>query len=276
MNKKSSKQRIINKALMLLLCLSVALISIFGVGKYATSPECYNNTIQSIDEKKAIVMGVSTGAVVTATAIASVPGDATTPIANKLMDMSSYLLIVVCALALEKSLLTVFGYLAFKIFIPIACTMFAMTLFWKHSLLKILAMKIVVFALVISTIVPLSFKISDLIYEMNKTAVTELNLEVEEMDDTEDEDKKWWESIADTIKKSASNVGEKAKEILNDFIDVIAIFIISYCAIPIVVFSVVIWFVKMLFNIKISIPSKEQFPTFKKVKKEDNFITDES
>jgi len=65
--------------------------------------------------------------------LASVVGDATTPVANEIMDISSYLLIVVCALVLEKSLLTVFGYIAFNILIPIACGLFAISVFAKRN-----------------------------------------------------------------------------------------------------------------------------------------------
>ena len=43
---------------------------------------------------------------------------------------------------------------------------------------------------------------------------------------------------------------------LNDFVDAIALFIITYCAIPIIVFLIVIWFIKFLFNITIPIPAK--------------------
>ena len=55
---------------------------------------------------------------------------------------------------------------------------------------------------------------------------------------------------------------DKTKELLNNFIDVIALFIIAYCAIPIIVFLVVIWFIKFLFNITIPIPSADKLKLF--------------
>lgn len=252
-------KEMIKRILMVLLCLTVALVSMFVVAKRATDPECYKNTIQSIDEKKATVVGVTTAAVTASTLLATVPGDSTTPIANQIMDISSYLLIVVCALVLEKSLLTVMGYLSFNILIPVACVLCAVSIFAKRDILKILSLKIVVFALVLSTIIPFSLKISDLIYESNRSTVTELTTEIEGMDDSEEseEDKSWLESLTDKIKEGVTEVGEKAKQLMNNFIDVIALFIISYCAIPIIIFLVVIWFVKFLFNITIPVPTKE-------------------
>ena len=262
-------REITKKILMVLLCLTLALVSVFVIAKHATDPQSYKNTIQSIDDKKATVMGITTATITASTALAAVPGDATTPIANEIMDMGSYLLIVVCALVLEKSLLTVLGYLAFNILVPGACLLFAISVFVKRNILRELSLKIVVFALVISTIIPFSLKISDLIYESNQSMVTELNDDVEKMDNSEesDEEKSWWETITDKIKDGVASVGEKAKELVNKFIDVIALFIITYCAIPIIVFLIVVWFVKFLFNIKVPVPEKENLKLLNALKK---------
>jgi hypothetical protein len=264
------------KILMVLLCLMLALVSVFVIAKRATDPQSYKNTIQSIDDKKATVTGITTATITASTALAAVPGDATTPIANQIMDMGSYLLIVVCALVLEKSLLTVLGYLAFNILVPGACLLFAISVFVKRNILRVLALKIVVFALVISTIIPFSLKISDLIYESNQSMVTELNDDVEKMDNSEESDKEksWWETITDKIKDGVASVGEKAKELVNKFIDVIALFIITYCAIPIIVFLIVIWFVKFLFNIKIPVPEKENLKLLNALKKSNHSNND--
>ena len=264
--KKIFMNGILRKVLVVIICCVVALFSIFVIAKKATAPETYKNTIQSIDDKKVKVMGVAATAAIASTALASVVGDATTPVANEIMDIGSYLLIVVCALVLEKSLLTVFGYISFNILIPIACVLFAISVFAKRSLLKLLSLKIVVFALVLSTVIPFSLKISDLVYETNMSTVKELDSKVEgidsEKDNKKDNKKSWWDKLKDKAKEGTSKVIEKAKDLLNNFIDVIALFIIAYCAIPIIVFLVVIWFIKFLFNITIPIPSKDKLKVF--------------
>ena len=106
--------------------------------------------------------------------------------------------------------------------------------------------------------------------------VTELNDEVEKMDDSKESDKEknWWESFTDKIKDGVANVGEKAKQLVNNFIDVIALFIITYCAIPIIIFLIVIWFVKFLFNIKIPVPEKENLKLLNALKKS-NYLNDD-
>ena len=104
------------KIIILVILLTIALLSIFVISKPMTSAETYTATIQSIDEKKATVTGITATAVVTSTALSAIPGDVTTPIANQILEISSYLLIVVCVLVLEKSLLTVMGYISFNFF----------------------------------------------------------------------------------------------------------------------------------------------------------------
>ena len=254
------KKKVISIGILVL----IALLSMFVISKTATSPESYKATIESIDEKKAIVMGITASAATASTVLAAIPGDVTTPIANQIMEISSYLLIVVCVLVLEKSLLTVMGYLSFNILIPIACGMLGIYTFFRNEKLKTLAIKIIVFALVIVTIIPLSLKISDLIYDVNKDTIDEVTSDLDEgaiAEDIED-DRSWLEKMLDKLKNEVLNVGEKAKQVLNKFIDAIAIFIITYCAVPIVVVLLVIWLVKFLFGITIP-TSKLKKPNIK-------------
>ena len=135
--KQLLQKEITKKLIAVILLFAVALFSIFVISKPATSAENYRDTIESIDEKKATVMGISAAAAATSTALAAIPGDSTTPIANQIMEISSYLFIVVCMLVLEKSLLTVMGYLAFNLFIPIACALLGAYVFVKKHVLKV-------------------------------------------------------------------------------------------------------------------------------------------
>ncbi len=264
--KELLSMEITKKLLCLILLLAIALVSVFVIAKPATSPDSYRQTIESIDEKKATVMGITATAATASTVLAAIPGDVTTPIANQIMEISSYLLIVVCVLVLEKSLLTVMGYLSFNILIPIACGLLGIYTFLKKEALKILAIKFIVFALVIVTIIPFSLKISDLIYEANKTTIEQVTAEIDEsmIEEENEQDKSWLDKMLDKVKESVSTAKEKAKQILNSFIDAIAMFIITYCAIPIMVILLVIWFIKFLFGITISVPKVDKLPLIRK------------
>ena len=265
-----------SKVLAIVLCIVIAIVSYVGAGNVATNPATYKATIRSIDQKKGAVMGITTLAAGASLALAAVPSDATTPIANEIMDVSSYLMIVVCALVLEKSLLTVFGGLAFKILIPAACLMFAISAFKNPHFWRILATKVAIFAMAIAFVVPVSLKVSELIYEANQSTVEELKDEMEGMNTEEvtsssnkkdsKEEKSFWDTLKDAGKKVADGVTtavtvakDTAMNLLNKIIDAVALFIIAYCAIPVFIFILMGWLLKLLFGVKVPVPTKNPF-----------------
>ena len=209
------------------------------------------------------------------------------------MEISEYLFIVVCFLVLEKSLLTVMGFLGCKILLPLACALLAVCIFWRKPNLRMLGVKMVVFAVLIMSIIPLSVRISDMIYEVNKATVEELNMQYQEtvpvettapMEETVpqtepvQEEQGWFgslvsgftdtvenvadkvgevtEKVVDQVGQSVNNTAEEARELLNRFVDAIALFVITYCAIPVIVVLVMVWFVKILFQVQIPVPEK--------------------
>ena len=99
----------------------VALASIFVIAGYAASPEFHAATIASLDEKTGTVLELTAASTAASAAITLLPGDTATPIADKLAELSSYFLIVISAIYLEKYLTTITGYAAFVILIPAAC-----------------------------------------------------------------------------------------------------------------------------------------------------------
>ena len=151
------------KCILLATWLLIGILSFTVVGKYAAAPEFHQATITSLDEKKNTVLELTMAATATSAVITLLPGDIGTPIAEKVADLSGYLLIVLCAIFLEKYLVTITGYAAFKIFIPAACVLFATNLFVSNRSLDRLARKLLVFGICIFLVVPSSVKISDLI-----------------------------------------------------------------------------------------------------------------
>ncbi len=154
-----NKQKCITAVILLL----VAILSITVIGKYASAPENHQKTIASLDEKKQTVMELTAASTVTSALITLLPGDTATPIAEKMADVSGYLLVVLCAIYLEKYLVTITGYVAFTYLIPIACGLWIFNLIFANATVQKLAAKLAVFGLAIFLVVPASVKISDLI-----------------------------------------------------------------------------------------------------------------
>ena len=151
------------KCIIAVILLLVAILSVTVIGKYVSAPENHQKTIASLDEKKQTVMELTAASTVTSALITLLPGDTATPIAEKMADVSGYLLVVLCAIYLEKYLVTITGYVAFTYLIPIACGLWILNLIFANATVRKLAAKLVVFGLAISLVVPASVKISDLI-----------------------------------------------------------------------------------------------------------------
>lgn len=281
--KKIDKKRIIAVIILVV----ITLISIFGVSKIASSNEFHTKSIQELDEKKVVVLELTAATAATSTAIALVPGDATTPLANQILQLSSYLLIVVGAILLEKVLLTLTGYIAFTFLIPIACLLYGIYLFAKKDILRSLAIKLAVFGIVIFMVIPISIQISNLIEDtyqesINQTIEEAKNIENEsekENTNNESEEATGWNAFTSKAKEIVSDVGDnvsewihKGEKALSDFIDAIAILLITSCVIPILVLILFIWIVKIIFGISIPVKEIKKIKSDNKVKNNNDII----
>lgn len=279
MEKLNSKTIISVVALIL-----VAILSIFVIEPFASSAKTHANSIKTLDEKKITVMEITAATAGSATALAAIPGDATTPVANQILKLSSYLLIVIGAIFLEKVLITLTGFVAFKFLIPIACLLYAIYLFAEKDFFKNLAIKLALFGIVISLVVPVSISASNLIEKTYKDSINQTveeaknaQNEVNQAESEETEEKNGWDKFTSNVKEGISNIGDtaskaikKGEELLNKFIDAIAILLITSCVIPIVVLFTFVWLVKIIFNVNVSLPklNKAKTETKKETTKE--------
>ena len=240
--------------------LIIAVLSVTVVSKYATSTEVHASSIEALDEKKVQAMELTAGVAATSTAISALPGDAATPIAEQVSELTSPLLIVVCAIYLEKFLLTTIGYVSFKFLIPFACLLGAVYLFSSREAVRVLAVKLGVFAMAISLVIPVSIHVTKLIETTFEESITQTyesagEITVEAEKSSEEEDTNAFAQFLKGIGDSVSNLAENAKNALSVFIDAIAVLIITTCVIPIVVILFFLWIIKMIFGIRIQVPA---------------------
>ena len=240
--------------------LIVMLLSIFVISKAAADPANHTRTLEALDEKKTDVLTMTATSAGAATAIAAIPGDATTPVANKLADLTSYFLIILMVIFLEKYLVTLTGYAAFNILIPIACVLFIAGIVAARRTLKVWAAKVAVFGVVIFLIIPASMKVSSIIEETHEismeNAIQEAEEITEEINESTDSDGNIIEQALDKLAGGVSGLLDKGEQILNQFIESIAVMFVTSCLIPIAVLMFVLWLVKMMFEVQISVPGE--------------------
>ena len=277
----------VKKVLTVVIPLIIACLSFFVAAKWATNVDTYAKTIASLDEKKQNVMELTAASTAASAAITLIPGDVATPIATKLADISGYFVIVICALYLEKYLLTILGAAACKVLIPLGCVMWALTPFWKKPFLKTTALKLFAFAAAIMLIVPASAWVSDMIettygesinatleaatetvedLESNaESAVAEAAENASEGAESTESVRSWWERLTGTVTSAAGDIIEAAKDkvtvatstferVLNNMIEALAVMIVTSCVIPILVLVFFVWLIKLVFNVSVPMP----------------------
>jgi hypothetical protein len=87
--------------------LGILVILSFVLAGWLSSVKFNAGSIAYLDSKKLTVTGLVATVSAASTAIAAIPGDATTPIANQLASTTSWLLLVTVVIIAEKYLLTI-------------------------------------------------------------------------------------------------------------------------------------------------------------------------
>lgn len=271
---KEKKQK---QLLLVVVPLIVALLSAFVVCGAVTDPEFHHATIAALEEKQETVLELTAASTAASAAITLLPGDAATPIAEKLADLSSGFLLVLCAIYLEKYLLTITGYAAFRFLIPAACLLLAASGFWKRELCRALAWKLLVFGFAIVLVIPASVKVSDLIeqtyeasMEATLAAAKETTAEVEDSleEGTAETDEGFLagliSKVTDGISGVASGISEKVGDMVNNFLEALAVMLVTSCGIPLLVLAFFVWLVKMLFHISLPVEALDTISGAKK------------
>ena len=258
----------------------IALLSFFVIADIASSAETHSSTINTLDEKKGTVMGLVAASTAASAAVSLLPGDAGTPIAEKLVDLSSDFLIVITAIYLEKYLLTTLGFAAFKILIPLGCIIFAGSLFIRNRpalkrSLRRLASKLALFGIAIFLVVPVSIGVSGMIESTYKDSVDETiaiaNQTTESIESASGQESSeesastpldWITGIPDNVGNAVSNLTADAQKALNGFIEALAVMIVTSCIIPIVVLVFFLWLVGVILGVDVSASVQMVRPRF--------------
>lgn len=259
------KKPIIKKMILVILLLLSASLSYFKVSEYVSSPQTHAETIKVLDEKKLTAVELTTSVATTSVAISAIPGDATTPIANQISGLTPYLLVVVSALFLEKFLLTITGFVAFRYLIPITCLLLGIYIFYRKDFLAKLAFKLAIFAVAITLIIPASVKVTTLIESTFHESMSQTFNTVEEItEEAEKDDTNSFWNFLNNIGNGIANLTENAKKCINVFIDAVAVLVITTCVIPILVLFFFVWILKILFSVNIDLTMIQKMLPVKK------------
>ena len=223
------------KILFALIPIVIALLSFFVIARFTSSTEFNAKTIQSLDDKKTTVMELAAASTAASAAITLIPGDVGT---------------------------------------PIACVFFSGYLLWRKEILRVVAQKFLLFGLAVYLVIPASVKVADMIettyassiestIETAKQTTDEIESETGEsgqVDDKSSNEKSQSDSDSDSkenaggffsglfnkVQEGVSTATANVENVLNNFIEALAILLVTSCLIPILVLIFFVWLVKML------------------------------
>lgn len=252
---------------------ALALISIFLLAKIAVSPELIGPMKDSLDSQQSSALVMAGSASGLSIVLAAVPTDATTPVANQLANLSSFFIISVAAIILQKALITVVGPISFGYLLPLACGLGIAYLIFKKEALRIVAIKVAMFGLIIFAAIPTSIAVAGGINDSyansieEATAAAASTTEKAEALTAPDEDPSGASgNVLDQAKDAldgavqsvtgafsggltaVEDIKEEAVASLNSFMERTALLIVTTCVIPVLTILTFAWLVKLFFG----------------------------
>ena len=258
--------KILRIALIIILAAAIILSCTVAANKY-TDPTTFSHTIEVLDKNRTTVLGLTAASAAASAAVSALPDDIGSSIAAELSDCTSWFMMILGFLYLEKYLLTILGAAACYLLFPIGCGALLIHCFFPRNTLKHLGIKLVVFGFVVLLAIPSGVWVSDqinAIYDksieltvqstdtVSDSLLEEITNENQENSSVIDEAK----TILSTIAGSTAKVIGQFKNVLNRFIEATAVMIVTTCLIPILVMLFFLWFAKTLFNIPVVLPAQ--------------------
>lgn len=193
-----------------------------------------------LSEKEGTVLKLTTAATAAATALALVPDDSTTPVADQIMDLTDYGIIITVMILIERFLVRISGTLAFRICVPIGIVLWCIASAKHIPALRGLAVRIVAISLCLFLIIPVSFWVEDAVdrtFDLSdsvriSTGEAQIEAEPAESGDNRTFLQKTGDFFTGIFSK-AKDLGSEAIDRLNSFVDSFVKLLVKDCLIPV-------------------------------------------
>lgn len=250
----------LQRVLICVMLVFAALVSCLLLAKQATAQTTYQGTIASIDQKVETVLKLTATSTVASAGISAIPDDTATPIAEKLADFTEYFLLILCVLYAEKYLLTVIGAGVFQWVVPAACLALIVAQFSEKPQWKRLGTKMVLVGLAMLLTIPTSVRVSDMIYEtyqvsFNETIAAAEDFTADTSELTQAKDEGVIAGLLNKLSETAATLSNKAAQLMNRFVESLAVMIVTSCVIPLVVLFFFLWLIRLVTGIDFTVPT---------------------
>ncbi|MCR5825187.1 MAG: hypothetical protein K6G54_01345 [Oscillospiraceae bacterium] len=246
------RETALKKTLFCMILLLIAVFSAVFVAERVSTTEASRALSAALDEKSETVLKLTGASTLASATITLIPGDAATPIADKLADFTEYFLLILCVLYAEKYLLSIIGVATFRILVPCVCALLAVGAFWSRGTMQRLALRVALFAVAMFVAIPASLGVSDMVYDSYRQSIDATMEETQALNDKTallseaGEDKGLIASVLESISESASGLADKAAGLLNHYVESLAVLIVTSCVIPLLAMVFFVWLIRLL------------------------------
>ena len=243
-----------------------ALISFFGLSKAFSNPETFKTTIEVLDKEKNTVAKMSAASFGAAAAIDLIPGDTGKSISDALVDLGGYFVLIFAAIYLEKILLTIGGFAAFKVLVPLGLVILAFCVVRRSDSLKPLATKMIAVGIALFLLVPTSVWVSQ---KVNETYDVSVQNTIEELDSESNtvndavgtnENGNKIQQLFGKAKDVVSGSLDKFNGLIDDMIESVALFLVTTCLIPIIIMVLLLVLINQLLGTNFKASSLIKMP----------------
>lgn len=245
-----------------------AVLSVTVVGNKMASSSTYQGVVEILEKQERDVMTLSATAAGASAAITLIPGDAGTPIAEQLADLSTDFVYLLAVIVLEKYIMNIAGFISFKLLIPLVCLLVLIIHFVikdesMKKKIRIMSAKIAAFAVCLVLVVPVSAYCTEFI---NSTYEGSMNQMIEDAKNSTDTVKNSAESadgsenvLKEMLQKAGIGISstlEQFKQSLTNISRIFAYMLVSSCLIPVCVLFFFLWIIRLLFGLNIPIDQR--------------------
>ena len=143
-----------------LVVVQLALAIIFSctfVGNKMTDPVTYTHTIEVLDRNCTTVLGLSAASAAASAAVSTLPDDMCSSIADQLSEFTSWFMMILGFIYIEKYLLTILGAVACYGLFPLGFGALLVDRFFPKSSLRSVGVKFVILGTAVLLTIPSSF-----------------------------------------------------------------------------------------------------------------------
>ena len=257
--------RTVRTATVILLALTI-ILSCTVAGNKLTDPATYSHTIEALDKNRTTVLGLSAAAAAASAAVSALPDDICSPLAQEISEFTTWFLLILSVIYLEKYLLTIFGAIACYALIPVGCSALLTDRFFPKAALRSIGIKLIAFGAALLLVIPSSVWVSDRINgiysrsieitvesanAVSENLIGDIAGENNENTSVIDEAK----ALLGDISGSVAGVIDQFKNVLNRFVEATAVMIVTTCLVPVLVILFFAWLVKTLFHVPLVFPA---------------------